>query len=60
MQKPFTTLSQRGQAHRITTLARKVLEAYAVFGGKEGLILDYNLLYQPREGGRPCERITCR
>jgi Ser/Thr protein kinase RdoA (MazF antagonist) len=30
MQKPFSTLSQRGQVRRMTCLARKALEAYAV------------------------------
>jgi hypothetical protein len=30
MQKPFSTLSQRGQARRMTFIARKALEAYAV------------------------------
>src|ERR1051325_6634445 len=30
MQKPFSTLSQRGQVRRMTGLARKALEAYPV------------------------------
>jgi Ser/Thr protein kinase RdoA (MazF antagonist) len=30
MQKPFSALSQRGQLRRMTHLARKALEAYAV------------------------------